>query len=130
VLSFVGECIQLHELEGQVTLYFTKLERRFLGRERQVLVRAALDTRSGTLVLEASDITEHPLSLDPLLIEGLEVREVAKILQEHLVSTGECEGTVVLTRTDSAGSWGVRCGPPDEVFIECLEIDSITGEIE
>jgi hypothetical protein len=92
------------------------------------IARVSIDTNQQTLNLEAKDETSHYPSTEPLELNGKDVKEIAIILHDYLVSTNRCGGTVVLARAETNGLWGVRCGPPNKVFVECLEIDPLSGE--
>lgn len=75
------------------------------------------------------DETEIHWSTDPLTFEGKPIAEIASIVTDYLSSTNRCDGVVVFSISSSDGPWGVRCGPPEEVFIHCIEIDPISGQV-
>jgi hypothetical protein len=125
--SFVGHCEDLPQLKGQVMLNFVQESSAVLG-TRISIARVSIDTNQQTLNLEAKDETSHYPSTEPLELNGKDVKEIAIILHDYLVSTNRCGGTVVLARAETNGLWGVRCGPPNKVFVECLEIDPLSGE--
>ena len=93
------------------------------------MARVSVDTVQQTLSLEISNETSHYPSTERLELDGKSVKQIAVILHDYLASVNRCGGTVVLARGETNGPWGVRCGPPDKVFIECLEIDPASGEI-
>ena len=126
--SFVGDCDDLPGLEGQVELSFIQESSTLFG-ARVLMARVSVDTVQQTLSLEATDETSHYPSTERLELDGKSVREIATILYDYLVSADRCGGMVALARGETNGLWGVRCGPPDKVFLECLEIDPATGEI-
>ena len=63
------------------------------------------------------------------LVSGKGIQEISNLLYMYLDSQNNCSDTVVLTRVRTESPWLVRCGPPDEVFLECLEIDPDNGKI-
>ena len=126
--SFVAECEALSDLKGEVHLHFRQTRWSFFG-ERVFAARVVVDTVQQTLSMNVQDETEQYLSTEPMELDGMSTLEIAKTLENYLASTERCNDRVVLARGNTAGPWGVRCGPPDEVFIECLEIDSETGRI-
>ena len=126
--TFVGHCDDLPRLEGQVELTFVQASWTLFGK-RVSVARVSVDTVQQTLSIETSDETSHDPSNDPLELDGKSVREIAIILHDYLVSVNRCGGLVALARGETFGSWGVRCGPPNKVFLECLEIDPASGEI-
>jgi hypothetical protein len=121
--SFVAPCEDLSDLKGELYLHFRQTRWSLFG------ARVVVDTVQQELSMKAQDETEQYLSTEPLELTGINTLQIAETLENYLVSTGRCNDIVVLARSDTAGSWGVRCGPPDKVFIECLEIDSETGRI-
>ena len=48
-------------------------------------------------------------------------------MQESMSVTNRDE--VVLSKASSDSLRGIRCGPPAEVFIHCIEIDPVTGHV-
>lgn len=126
--SFVGECGDLPNLQGKVRLDFAQVQRSLFG-DRTFLARVTVETVNQTLSLNVKDETEHYPNLEPLVIDGKGIQEIASILNVYLDSTNRCKDIVVLTRVRTESPWRARCGPPDEVLIECLEIDPTTGDI-
>jgi hypothetical protein len=126
--SIVADCRELNELRGKVNLRFTQTRRALFG-ERVSVARVIVDTTQATLQMTIRDETEFYPATEPLELSGLAVSDIARALEAHMVSLNTCGTTLVLARSDTDGPWGVRCGPPDTVFIECLEIDPTTGAI-
>lgn len=126
--SLVADCRELNELRGKVNFRFTQTRRALFG-ERVSVARVIVDTTQATLQMTIRDETEFYPATEPLELSGLAVSDIAKALEAHMVSRGTCGTALVLARSDTGGPWGVRCGPPDKVFIECLEIDPTTGAI-
>lgn len=126
--SLVAPCEALSDLKGEVYLDFRQTRWSLFG-ERVFAARVEVDSTQQILSMKVQDETEQYLSTEPLELTGMSTLEIAEVLEMHLAYTERCNGIVVLARSDTAGPWGVRCGPPDEVFIECLEIDSESGKI-
>jgi hypothetical protein len=59
----------------------------------------------------------------PLLLSEKGIQESASLLYAFWILKR------VLTRAGTESPWLVRCGPPDAVFLECLEIDPESGKI-
>ena len=126
--SFVGQCSDLPKLQGDVRLDFARIQQSLFG-DRTILARAEIDTVSQTLSFNTKDETEHYPKLEPLVINGKGIQEIATILHDYLVSKNACTDVVVLTRVRTETPWRVRCGPPEQVLLECMEIDPETGEV-
>ena len=126
--SLVGECETLSDLKGEVNLFFSQTGWSLFG-QRVFTARVIVDTGQQTLSMKVQDETEQYLSTEPLELTGINTLEVAETLENYLASTEKCNDTVVLARSTTAGPWRARCGPPDEVFLECLEIDPETGQV-
>ncbi|MCC7362283.1 MAG: hypothetical protein IT317_22570 [Anaerolineales bacterium] len=128
-LSIVAQCSELEAFQGEVNLDFTQVRQSLFG-ERITVARARVDTVQRALSLEIRDETEYYPSAEALVLQGLDMEAITSSLVTYLRSIEQCGGTVVLARTSPDSPWRVRCGPPDEVFIECLEIDPTTGAIK
>ena len=126
--SFTGQCKTLSEFEGEVILFFTQARWTLFG-QRIFLARAYLNTRQESMSVSIRDETEYYWNTDLLTFEGKPVSEIASIVTEYLSSTNRCDGVVVFSISSSDGPWGVRCGPLEEVFIECIQIDPISGQV-
>ena len=126
--SFVGQCSDLPKLQGGVRLDFARVQQSFFG-GRTILARAEIDTVSETLSFNTKDETEHYPNLEPLVMNGKGIQEIATILHDYLISKNACKDVVVLTRVRTESPWRVRCGPPEQVLLECMEIDPETGEV-
>ena len=126
--SLVSECDTLSDLKGKVNLFFSQARWSLFG-QQVFTARVMVDTAQQTLSMKVQDETEHYLSTEPLELTGLNTLQIAKTLKKYLVATERCNDTVVLARSTTAGPWRARCGPPDEVFLECLEIDPETGQV-
>ncbi len=126
--SLVADCDALSDLQGEIHLFFSETRLTLFG-ERVFTARVVVDTFSQKLQMRVQDETEQYLSTELLELKGISVSEIANALEAYLVSVDKCSDAVVLARTDTNGPWGVRCGPPDKVFIECLEIDHLSGKI-
>jgi hypothetical protein len=126
--SLVAECEALSELRGEIHLDFRQTRFAFFG-VRVYAARVVVDTNQQKLRMQVQDETEQYLSSEKLEIKGLSALEVASALEEYLDSMGQCNNTVVLARGSTNDPWYVRCGPPDQVFINCIEIDPETGDI-
>jgi hypothetical protein len=126
--SLVAECEALSELRGEINLFFSKTQQTFWG-ERVFTARVVVDTVQQKMQMKVRDETEQYLSTEPLELDRISTLEIATALEAYLKSIDQCQDTVVLGRTDTNGPWRVRCGPPDDVFIECIEIDPATGNI-
>lgn len=127
--SFVADCEALSELRGEMHLHFRQTQQTFLG-ERVFAARVVVDTIQQELSMKVQDETEQYLSTELLELSGISTVEIANALEKYLDSIDRCNDTVVLARATTTGPWGVRCGPPDKVFIECIEIDPETGDIK
>lgn len=127
-VSLTAQCADLALLRGEVTLEFVQTRRTIFG-EQIMIARAKVDTERKQLTIQTRDETEFYPATELLILDGLAIRDVAENLQDYLLAQEGCDGMVALARTNTGGAWGVRCGPPDQVFIECLEIDPTTGEI-
>jgi hypothetical protein len=126
--SFVGQCSNLPELQGEIRLDFARIQKSLFG-DRTVFAKTVIDTASQTLSFNTKDETEHYPNIEPLVINGKSIQEIATVLHDHLVSKNRCTDTVVLSRVRTESPWLVRCGSPDEVLLECIEIDPETGEV-
>ena len=126
--SFVGQCTNLPKLQGEIRLDFAHIQRSVFG-DRSFLGRATIHTFDQTLSFDVKDETEHYPNMEPLALDGNGTQEIANILHDHLVSKNSCIDTIVLSRVSTESPWLVRCGPPDEVFLECVEIDPENGKI-
>jgi len=126
--SLAAECKALRELKGDVRLHFSQTQWTLFG-ERVFTARVVVDTTHQTLSMQIEDETEQDLSTEPLELSGMSTLEIAKILEEYLDSVERCNDIVVLARGATISPWYVRCGPPDEVFITCIEIDPETGTL-
>jgi len=126
--SLVAECEDIDELQGEINLDFTQTRLNLLGK-RIFIARVTVDTAQQSLRMEVRDETDYYPSIDPLVLQGIGISDIASILEAYLDSHDRCGGTIVLARTSTNSPWRVRCGPPDKVFLECLEIDSVSGEI-
>jgi hypothetical protein len=126
--SFVAPCETLGDLKGEVHLFFSQTRWTLFG-QRVFTARVVIDTAQQTLSMKIQDETEQYLSTEHLELTGMSTLEIAKVLENYLASTDRCNDTVVLARSETADSWYIRCGPPDEVFIECIKIDSETGKV-
>lgn len=127
--SLVAECEDLSELQGEINLFFSQARQTHFG-ERVFTARVVIDTIQQKLRMEVQDETEQYLSTELLELKAISTAKMANALESYLASQNKCGGTVVLARGDTDGPWGVRCGPPDKVFIECIEIDSLSGKIK
>ncbi len=128
-LSFVGNCANLADFNGQFTFYFVMSKETLLGSERKFLAQAEVDTAARELSIEVSDETSRYISLAPLNLTGIPIAEIAANLQRYLEATNRCDNTVVLQRIAADDAWAVRCGPPDKALLQCLRIDPLTGEV-
>jgi len=126
--SLVAECKALSDLEGLVNLDFSQTQWTLFG-ERVFTARVVVDTVQQTLSMKIEDETEQNLITEPLELSGKSTLEIASTLENYLDSVGKCNGTVVLARASTNSPWSVRCGPPDQVFINCIKIDPETGDI-
>ena len=126
--SYVGECKELPNLQGEIRLDFAQNTNSIFG-NRTLLARATVNTIEQTLDFDVKDETKHYPNLESLSLNGESVQEVANLLHAHLFATNRCVGTVVLTRAGSDSPWRARCGLPDEVLLECVEIDPESGKI-
>lgn len=126
--SFVGNCSELPKLQGEIRLDFAEVRRSLLG-NRTFLAEATVRTSNQKLSLDVRDETEHYPNLGPLVIDGKRIPEIASILHAYLYSTNRCIGTVALTRARTESPWRVVCGHPDKVFIECIRINPLTGDV-
>jgi hypothetical protein len=126
--SFVGQCSDLPKFQGIIRLDFARIQPSLFG-DRTILARADIDTVSETLSFNTKDETEHYPHIEPLVINGKGIQEIATILHDYLVSKNACQDVVVLTRVRTESPWRVRCGPPEQVLLECMEIDPETGEV-
>lgn len=126
--SLATECKALSELKGDVRLHFSQTQWTLFG-ERVFTARVVVDTAHQTLSMKIEDETEQDLITEPLELSGMSTLEIARILEEYLESIERCNDIVVLARGATIHPWYVRCGPPDEVFITCIEIDPETGTI-
>lgn len=127
--SYVGDCSELTKFLGIVNLYFAKTEKTLFGTERIYLARVQVDTIEKVLGFEVKDETLHYPNVEPLVLGGKSITEIATGLQTFLRVRADCSGTIVLQRSASREIWAVRCGPPELTPLECLAIDPITGEI-
>lgn len=126
--SFTGKCQNLPELRGQINMNFIQVQPAF-PKQRVLMASASVDTAQQTMELRVKDYSTYYWSTEPLILEGLKVKEIANLLHEYISASSLSDCTVVLARGNTNGPWTVRCGPPDQVFLECLEIDPTTGEI-
>jgi hypothetical protein len=126
--SFVGECSALPNLQGELRLEFAELQWSLFG-NRTIFADTTVDTINQTLRYSTKDETEHYMDMEPLVMDGKGVQEIAGILHDYLVSKNNCSDTVVLSRVRTESPWLVRCGPPNEVFLECIKIDPETGKV-
>jgi len=126
--SFVGQCGNLPKLQGEVRLDFARVQRSLFG-ERTLFAEATVRTDNHTLSFSVKDETEHYPNIEPLVLNGKDIPEIASILHAYLDSTHRCTDTVVLTRVRIETPWLARCGPPEKVFLECLEIDPESGKV-
>ena len=127
-LSLVAECKSLSELQGEINLFFSQTRLTFFG-ERVFTARVTINTTQQKMRMEIQDETEQYLSTELLELTGISTLEIANALETYLDAAGECNDTVVLARAATIGPWGVRCGAPDKVFIECIVIDPVIGDI-
>jgi hypothetical protein len=126
--SYVGECKELPKLQGEFRLDFAQNDHSWLG-DRTLLARATINTMEQNLSFNVKDETKHYPNLESLSLDGMGVQEIADILHARLVSTGRCTGVIALTRAGINSPWRARCGSPEEVLLECIEIEPDTGEI-
>jgi hypothetical protein len=126
--SFVGQCRNLPKLEGEVRLDFARIQRSLFG-DRTFFAESTIDTVDKNLSFQTKDETEHYPNIEPLVLTGKDIQEIVSILHAYLDSKNNCTDTIVLTRVRTESPWRVRCGSPDEVFLECMEIDPATGKI-
>lgn len=126
--SFVGHCSDLPKLQGEIRLDFAHIQQSLFG-DRTVFARTVIDTADQTLSFDTKDETGHYPNIEPLVINGKSVHEIAASLHDHLVSKNRCTDTVVLSRVRAESPWLVRCSSPDEVLIECIEIAPETGKV-
>lgn len=127
-VSLAAECADLELLRGEVTLEFVQVRGTIFG-EQVMIARAKVDTEQQQIHIQTRDETEFYPATELLVLDGLPMGDIVERLQTYLSAQGRCDDVVVLARTNTGGTWGVRCGPPDQVFIECLKIDPATGEI-
>jgi hypothetical protein len=126
--SLVAECQALSELQGEVHLHFRQTRLTFSG-VRVFAARVVVDTIQQKLRMTVQDETQQYLTTELLELKGLSAAEIASNLETYLDSVGKCDGTVVLARASTNYPWSVRCGPPNEVFINCINIEPETGDI-
>jgi len=126
--SFVGQCSDLPKLDGEIRLDFARIQQSLFG-DRTIFAETAIDTIGQSLSFNTKDETEHYPNIEPLVLVGKGVPEIANILYDYLISMNGCTDIVVLTRVRTETPWLVRCGPPDKVLLECLEIDPETGKV-
>jgi hypothetical protein len=126
--SYIGECTELPKLQGEIRLDFAQNDHSWFG-DRTYLARATINTMEQTLSFDVKDETKHYPNLESLSLDGMGAQEIADILHAHLVSTERCTGTIALTRAGTNSPWRARCGSPEEVLLECIEIEPDTGEI-
>ena len=126
--SFTGRCQNLPEMRGRIYMDFIQV-RPALPRQRVLIASVSVDTMQQTMEIRTRDYSAYYWSTEPLILEGLKVKEVANLLHEYISISGLSDCIVVLARGSTNGPWTVRCGPPDQVFLACLEIDPVTGEI-
>jgi hypothetical protein len=126
--SLVADCKALSDLKGEVHLHFRQTRWSLFG-ERVFAARVVVDTVQQTLSMKVQDETEQYLTTEPLELTGMSTLEIANTLEDYRDSRERCNDIVVLARGATAGPWGVRCGSPNEVFIECIKIDPETATI-
>lgn len=126
--SFVGQCSDLPKLQGEIQLDFARIQKSLFN-DRSIIAETTIDTASQTLSFNTKDETEHYPNIEPLVISGKSIPEIANILHDYLTSEDSCTGTVVLTRARTESPWRVRCGSPDRVLLECMKIDPETGKV-
>ena len=128
-MSVVAPCEDLAAFRGEINLDFAQVRQGLLG-ERIIVARATIDTQHQSLTFAVQDETDQNLGRKPLVVKTQDVKTIAGSVVTYLKSTQGCRGTIVLARVGPDIPWRVRCGPPDKVFIECLEIDPNTGQIK
>jgi hypothetical protein len=126
--SYSGECAELLKLNEQYTFMYIESSWQLLDK-RTYRALVVINLTKKVLVIKVDDVSEHYLSVIPLEITGEEIINAARIAQSALQSEGKCENTIVLSKSKTEGPWGIRCGKPDEVYIECMEIDLRSGTI-
>lgn len=126
--SYVGECKELPTLKGEIRLDFAQNAQSWLG-DRTYLARTTINTMEQTLSFNIKDETKHYPNLKSLSLDGMNIQEIADLLYAHLVSTGRCTSGIILTRAATDSPWRARCGSPEEVLLECIEVEPDTGKI-
>jgi hypothetical protein len=126
--SFVGKWADLPKLEGEIRIDFAQIHKN-LFENKTFLAETTVYTSTQTLNLDVRDETEHYPSIEPLVLDGKTILEIANILHAYLESTNRCTDTVVLTRVRTENPWRARCGPPEEVLLESIEIDPESGKV-
>jgi hypothetical protein len=126
--SFIGQCSDLPKLQGEIRLDFARIQQSLFG-DRTIFAETTISTVNQTLSIKTIDETEHYPNIEPLVIDGKSLQEIAHILHNYLVSKNSCTDTVVLTRVRTESPWLVRCGSPEVVILECIEIDPETGKV-
>src|SRR5574341_413206 len=126
--SFVGKCADLPKLEGEIRIDFAQIQES-LFENRTFLAETTVYTSTQTLNLDVKDETEHYPNIEPLVLDGKTIQEIASILHAYLESTNRCSDTVVLTRVRTESPWRARLGAPEQVFLESIEIDPESGKV-
>jgi hypothetical protein len=126
--SYIGECKELPKLQGEIRLDFAQNDDSWFG-DRTFLARATINTMEQNLSFGVKDETKHYPNPEALSLDGMSTQEIADLLHAHLVSTDRCTGTIALTRATTDSPWRARCGSPEEILLECIEIEPDTGEI-
>ena len=126
--SFTGQCQTLSKFEGEIFVSFTQARWTIFG-QRIFRANADLDTVEESMNISIQDETEYYPNTDLLTFDGKPIVEIASIVTDYLSSIRKCDGLVVLQKSLSDGPWVVRCGPPEEVFIHCIEIDPVSGQV-
>ena len=124
--SYVGTCSTLLDLDGQYTFLFTRSSWRPLG-NRTYSADVVINVKEETLDIVVEDVSEHYLSTTSMELNGKELIEAISMTQNALRAEGKCVGTIVLAKGSTKDTWGIRCGEPDKVYIECMEININEG---
>ena len=132
ILSFVGTCDGLAQLHGVMNLGFFERRLMFL-RWRTLHGGAHVNTVDQTMDLRFADHTPYyPVATSLTLGDGLAVKEITALANEHIASldVGSCD--VLLRRFGDR--WSIECtdagsgplGPRKCAF----EVDPFTGQID
>jgi hypothetical protein len=126
--SYVGECKELLKLNEQYTFMYIESNWHFFRRNtyRALVV---IDASEKVLEIKVDDVSEHYFSTIPLEITGEEIARVARLAQSALQSENKCKGTIVMSKNNTEGPWGIRCGKPDEALVECMKVEPLSGTI-